>query len=235
MKKLFKVLTFILCAAMLCGLAACGGGKNTDGGGKNTDNNNTDPGGDGNTPGGVQTYVMEAEYIDLDGLVSPSYSGSIGGTDLVYGSGSQEDKDKGWSNGYYVGPTYSDGFTLNFVFTADSAESANLVLRLGSEIENTALNSSNFSVKVNDTAVNFGTISVTKSTDMAGMVFYDKNIPVTVNLVAGQNTISLTVLANSLRGGDDPTGGPMVDCVKIKTKAVLTWEIVDNPSNIGQV
>jgi hypothetical protein len=234
MKKLFKVLTFILCAVMLCGLAACGGGKNTDGGGKNTDNN-TDPGGDGNTPGGVQTYGMEAEYIDLDGVQGAGISSEAYGVSMIYGDGDQEDKDKGWSNGYYVGFTYAADLTLNFKFNAAAAGTATVMLRLGSELGNITLTPDNFAVKVNGAAVAYTNIFISNSSSMEVMAFSDKTVAANAQLVAGENTISLVVLQNTLKNNSS-TGGPTIDCIKIKTSSVLTWtDKTENISAIGEI
>ena len=88
----------------------------------------------GNPPaGGISTYVMEAEYINLDGIQGAGLSSDQGGVEMIYGEGTAEHKAK-WSNGYYVGYTHSADLQLDFVFNSSSNNTANLVLRLGSEL-----------------------------------------------------------------------------------------------------
>ena len=214
MKKMLCGVLIALCAFSMIGLTACGGEQ-------------TEGGGDSQSEG----YVLEAEYVSLEGLISDTYSGSIGDVNLVYGEGTDAEKALGWSNGYYVGPTYDAGFTLNFVFTSDQDASAAITLRLGSDLGAIALNAANFSVKLNGTAINFGTLSVPKSDGgMAAIAFKDFQIVSNAQLKSGENTLSLTVLENLLWGGNKQ-GGPMVDCVKIKTTANIEYEEIDNPAN----
>lgn len=183
--------------------------------------------------GGAKTYIMEAEYIDLDDVIGAGLSSEQSGCDMIYGTGTLEEKDKGWSNGYYVGYTYSADLTLNFVFTADVAKTATIILRLGSELGDITLSPSSLSVKLNGNSVNYSSMYVENST-MDTMKFYDKTLTTNASLKEGENTLSLTVLTNSLRSGQ--TGGPIIDCVKIQTSAVLTWtDKTANPSKRGEI
>lgn len=189
----------------------------------------------GNPPaGGISTYVMEAEYINLDGIQGAGLSSDQGGVEMIYGEGTAEHKAK-WSNGYYVGYTHSADLQLDFVFNSSSNNTANLVLRLGSELGDIILNSTNFAVKVNGNALNYGNLSIPNSGGEADMVCYDKPIAMPISILEGENTISLVVLENTFKYGRE-TGGPCVDCIKIMTSSELTWEDkTDNPSRRGEI
>ncbi|MDR1094121.1 MAG: hypothetical protein LBL66_08250 [Clostridiales bacterium] len=217
LKKLFTM-ALITLLALLCatGLAACGG----------------NPDGDGDDGGGVKTYTIEAEYINLDGVPGAGISGGADGVGMIFGDGTQAEKDLGWSGGYYVGYTHSI-LTLDFVFNSDKAETATIILRLGSELGDITLTPTSFAVKLNGAAFSYGSMSVAGS-DMSSMTFTDKTVTSTAALVAGENTISLSILQNTINSG--ATGGPMIDCVKLKTKAALTWtEKTDNPGRRGEI
>jgi hypothetical protein len=225
MKKQVRTLTGIV-LALICAfsLAACGG---NDSGGE------TD--GDGTTEaGGVKTYVMEAEYTDLDGKIGAGLSNEASGVQLICGDGTAEQKALGWSNGYFIWCTYSTDLQFDFVFNSDKAETAQIILRLGSELGTSiTLNPENFAVKLNGTAISYGNTLITSS-PISSLVFADKTVTANAALLAGENTVSLTVLQNNLMGGQ--TGGPMIDCVKIKTKAALTWtDKTDNPGRRGEI
>lgn len=218
MKKIFRMMIGVLCVALSIGcFVACG----------------PDDGGDGKDQAGVKTYTMEAEYIDLEGLIGAGESNEAIGVNMIIGQGSDDDKAKGWSNGYFIANTYVADLAFNFVFNSDVAATATIILRLGSEIGNITLTPSSFAVNVNGTAVEYGSIYVSGS-QMDAMSFTDKTVTSNVSLIAGKNTISLVVLANTLFGGQ--TGGPMIDCVKIKTTANLTWtDKTDNTSRRGEI
>lgn len=189
---------------------------------------------DGNAGGGGQrTYVMEAEYINLEDKVGAGISNEAWGVNMIAGEGTEADKAKGWSNGYFIWCTYSPNLQFDFVFTSDKAEKAQIILRLGSEIGNITLTPQNFAVKLNGVAINYNSM-VIEGSDIATLKFVDKTVATTAQLVEGENTISLVILENDLLNGQ--TGGPMIDCVKIKTKATLTWtDITDNPGNRGAI
>lgn len=209
--KVKKVLGMLLAIAVIgssAALAACGGG----GGG-----------------GSSQTYTFEAEYIDLDGVSGAGTSIDKSGIDMIYGDGTQAQKDLGWSNGYYVGFTYSVNQPLNFVFESDSAATATIILRLGSELGNLNLTPDIYSVKLNGEEIPYTSIYVQGTSGMSAMAemkFYDKTVINSATLKEGKNVISLTVLNNTLNPGSDGagrTGGPVVDCIKVQTSAKLTW------------
>lgn len=216
--KCRKILGMLLAVAVIgsaAALAACGGGG-------------------GNGGGGSQTYTFEAEYIDLDNVSGAGTSIDKSGVDMIYGDGTQAQKDLGWSSGYYVGYTYTTEFKLDFVFKADKATTATIIIRLGSELGDIMLTPDNFEVSLNGTPINYAAMTIQNSESMAAMKFEDKTLTSNASLLQGENTISVRILDNDLRGST--TGGPTIDCVKIRTDAKLTYtEHTDNPANRGSI
>ncbi len=228
--KLKKTLAALAAAAiavtMCAGLAACGNDNNGD------TNNPGKPG--GNTPGGMNTLVIEAEYIELENVAGAGISSNQSGLEMIYGSGEQADKDKGWSNGYYVGYTYTAECTMDFVFESDKDTTATISIRLGSELGNINLTPREFEVKLNGTVVNYGSWSVLDSQkDMSKVVFKDYTISSNANLVKGENKITVSVKQNDLR--KPGVGAPLIDCVKVTSDAKVTYNPIDNPANKGVI
>ena len=177
-------------------------------------------------------YTMEAEYVDLEGIEGEGVSSAQTGVGVIWGDGTETHKKRGWSNGYYVGYTYRNGFQLDFVFQSDRAEIATLILRLASELGDISLTAEEFSVTVNDKEIGYLKMFVEGSPSMAEAVFYDRTITTAIELNVGENKISLIVNKNKLKHGS--TGGPLIDCIKLQTEATLTWlEHKDNPDKRG--
>lgn len=184
--------------------------------------------------GGSDTYVIEAEYIDLDGVSGAGISSDQSGVEMIYGDGTDEQKSLGWSNGYFVGYTYVSNLTLEFKFTADKAATSSIVLRLGSELGDINLDPTNYSVILNGTAIEYSSMYV-EGSEIGSMRFSDKTVTASAQLTKGENVLQLKVLTNMLMN-NTKTGGPCVDCVKIGTSAKLTWiDKTDNPSRRGQI
>ena len=221
----------ISCAALLLltglSLASCGG----------TSSSSVAPvSGDSSTPlpPDVKEYVMEAEYIDLTDVKGAGLSSEQAGVDMIYGDGTDAQKDLGWSSGYYIGYTYSTQTKLDFVFTADDVFDATFILRLGSELGDLNITPDDMEVALNGNAISYGSMYVEGSESMAVMTFYDKTCGTNLDLVKGENTLSISIKENMLRGNG--TGGPCIDCVKIQSKAKITYEVnEDNPSKRGQI
>ena len=191
-------------------------------------------GGEGGAGGGRTTYTMEAEYVDIVDVIGSGLSSDQSGYNLIYGDGTQAQKDLGWSSGYYVGYTYTTEFKLDFVFEADKATTATIIIRLGSELGNIMLTPDNFEVSLNDTPINYAAMTIDNSESMASMKFSDKTLTNNASLVQGENTISIKILENDLRGST--TGGPTIDCIKVQTDAKLTYmENTDNPAKRGSI
>ena len=223
--KLKRLFTAILATMLLLSafaLTACGGdGDNSTSGGGNSGNK-------------AQTYTMEAEYTDLDNVIGTGISSDQSGVNMIYGDATDAQK-KMWSNGYFVGYTYTSKCKLTFKFTADEAADATFILALGSEIGNIALSPENFRVELNGAEVNYSGMTVPNSSDIAQMAFKDFTVATGLKLKKGENTVTLSVLPNKLMQGSKD-GGPCIDCLKIKTSAKLTWtDKTDNPSQRGSM
>ena len=179
-----------------------------------------------NLPG---SFIMEAEYVDFTGLVGGGHSNEQYEEMMIYGEGSDEEIEKGWSNGYFVSATHKEGICLTFVFNSDvEVSNATIVLRLGSEMGNLTFSPDEFEVKLNGEVIDYNPMYLTNSPVLEEMKFVDKTITNTATLVEGENVLTLTVLANTLSGGT--TAGPIIDCVKITSKANLSWNpLLDNP------
>ncbi|NLN50450.1 MAG: hypothetical protein GX149_02370 [Acholeplasmataceae bacterium] len=181
----------------------------------------------------TKTYVMEAEYINLDDIVGAGISSEMSGVNMIYGEGTKEEKNKGWSEGYYIGFTYSEGISFDFEFTSDLKTRAAIIVRLGSEIGDITFDSSSLAVKLNGEAIEYEGILV-QGSGMMDMVFQDFTITNNVELLEGKNVISIEILDNDLRNGQ--IAGPMIDCIKVRTNAKLEWEEkLDNPDLRGAI
>ncbi len=242
--KLKKALAMILVVAAAGTALAFAGCDNT---GTKPDENNNPSGGTqdnqgsqggnqgGSSSGGLQTYTFEAEYTDLDGVQGAGISSDQGGVEMIYGDGTDEQKALGWSNGYYVGYTYSANLEITFEFEADKAATGTVVLRLGSELGAITLDPTSFAIKLNDSDIAYQSLYVEGSNDYPSMKFYDLTVTTSAALKAGKNTISLVILPNTLCLGTK-TGGPTIDCLKVTTTAALTWTPkTENPSNRGGI
>lgn len=178
---------------------------------------------------GVNTLVMEAEYIDIDDVAGAGISNNNSGLSMIYGDGTDAQKEM-WSNGYYVGYTHNDNTVLEFVFNSTEATTANIVLMLGSELKDITLTPENFAVVVNGVD-QVGYSWFIEYSDMSAAEFTSCRLSSAVNLVKGENKIVLKVLNNDLGGADGATRGPLVDCIKVTaTDAELSWTPhTDNP------
>lgn len=192
----------------------------------NSGNSSVNNGGGSSNP---TAFVMEAEYVDFTGLVGGGHSNEQYEEMMIYGNGSQEEINQGWSNGYFVSATHKADICLTFNFTSDKeVTNATIVLRLGSEMGDLTFAPDNFEIKLNGEAIDYNPMYITNTPVLEEMKFVDKTITNNAKIKAGENTITLKVLANTLSGGT--TAGPIIDCVKITSTATLTWEpLTDNP------
>ena len=190
---------------------------------------NTPPAGNNGSVNSPDTFVMEAEYVDFTGLVGGGHSNELFEEMMIYGNGSDEEKELGWSNGYFVSATHQAGICLTFNFVSDKeVNNATIVLRLGSEMGDLTFNPDNFEIKLNGDELDYNPMFVTNSARLEDMKFVDKTIVNGATILEGENVITLTVLPNTLAGGT--TAGPIIDCIKITSGAQLDWEpLLDNP------
>lgn len=191
------------------------------------------PGG-GSNSGGLTTYTIEAELINLDDVIGGGISSNQSGTEMIYGDGTQEQKDQGWSNGYFVGYTYSSECVMEFVFESDKETTGSIVARLGTELSSVMMMSpQDVEFKINGTVLQYGNLSITGvPQDLDKMTFKDYTIGNNVKIVKGENKLVMSIKQNNLNGNS--TGGPTIDCIKITTDAKITYvEHTDNLTGGG--
>ena len=167
---------------------------------------------------GTSTYVFEAEETDLTGKVGPGISGTAQEEGMIVRSASA-------SNGKAVSYLYKKGLSLEFYIASDEAVSdATITLSIASDVENISFTSTEYLVTVNDKNMSYNAVSY--GSDIK--VFSDKIVINNVSLKKGANVIVL--MTNNTKnplgegGGTYEATAPMVDCIKITTSAVLTWD-----------
>lgn len=182
--------------------------------------------------GKFETFTFEAEYVYLDEFMGAGISNSGEGVNNIYGEGSDDDKEKGWSNGYFLGNTYALN-SITFEITSDKNTEGKLILRLASELGALALNNDEFGVEVNGKEVEY---SVTVANSSAGSYdFADYPISTAIYLNEGVNKVTLSIKENTLKDGNG-IGAPLIDCIRITTDAKLTWTpLTENPDNRGKI
>lgn len=216
-KKTIAALIAAATVASVGALAAC----NNEGGTTVIPNG---PGGGNSTSGGLTTYTLEAELINLDGVVGGGISSNQSGTEMIYGDGTDAQKKQGWSNGYFVGYTYSPECVLEFVFESDKETTGTIVARLGTELGTTMMMTpQDVEFSINGTVLQYGSLSITGvPQDLDKMSFTDYTIYNNAKIVKGENKLVMSIKQNKLNGNS--TGGPTIDCIKITTDAKITYE-----------
>lgn len=218
LKRLFTSMIatmLVVCAFVLTGCVTTG------------DNSSTTP------TTGSKELIMEAEYVDLDGVKGAGLSSDQQGVNMIYGEGTDEQK-KLWSNGYYVYCTYTPDLSLEFKFNAENEASASISMYLGSECGDIKFDPTILKVELNGTEIAYTgkTIKVNQTNEMT---FTEVKIATSASLKEGENIIKLTVLENTLRAGGN-TAGPCIDYVKVKSTTSLSWNPkTDNPSRKGEM
>lgn len=172
------------------------------------------------TKSGASTYVFEAENTNLTGKEGPGMSGSAAGASMVV----NDMKNQGASGGKFVSYLYKEGLSLDFYLASSEAVSdATLAISISAEMDNIALEPENYTVEVNGTPLDFAPVMVEN-----GGAFTDGIVINNVSLAEGANTIRL-VTSNSVNPMGEGVGtyqgtAPMVDCIKLTTSAVVTWD-----------
>ena len=186
------------------------------------------------TAGSPKAYRFEAEYSDVItkgviGMQGATYSGGQAGKGLI-----QEDDGHATkaSNGYFVHFLYVKGNNLKFEINSDVATTAKIDMRLSAEYKQTFSISSaggegvsKYPVKVNDQAIDYGTITFT-NVPLQGegwKEFADYQLGVDIPLVAGKNVIEMITDNDDLLYGTANATAPMIDCITIETNATLSW------------
>lgn len=170
------------------------------------------------TKTGTSTYVFEAEDTDLTGKVGPGLSGTAQESGMIVRGDSA-------SNGKAVSYLYRKGISLEFyIASGEAVTDATVTISIATDVENLFFNSQEYLVKVNDQALSYG--DVTFGTEIK--VYGDKIVIHNVSLKQGANLIQLVTNNNrnplGEGGGTYEASAPMIDCVKITTSAVLTWD-----------
>lgn len=179
---------------------------------------------------GEHDYVFEAENTSLKGKSGPSTSG------MAYDGGMVvQDLSGGASGVGFVSYLYKFGNGLDFDITSDvEVSNVSIWVRMSCELIPQTFNNENFMISVNGTAMDYGTVvfsreDVPDSGGDLGTVlhadFRDICIGTNLTLHKGGNTISVTTINDTPPGGSTwQAYAPIIDCIKIKADAVLTWK-----------
>ena len=168
----------------------------------------------------AQTWVFEAEDTDLTGKIGPSYSGTAQEESMIIFNDAI-----GASNDRMVGYLYQSGVSLEFPLASDSAVSdVQLVVRITGEYTTMSYDGNDFQVLVNDIPCNYDRITI--EADQSGFQPCDDLIVIEgVSLNEGANLIQLkTNNTNAVTGTTFASNAPVVDCIKLTTTAVVTWD-----------
>lgn len=176
----------------------------------------SDGGDGGGTEGGSnQTYVLEAEYVNLTGVQGAGISNSASGLDLLAQSAKA-------SNGYYIWQTYNDGCTLTFDFNAEREGTAQLSIAWCSPNGDVTVTRQIFGFILNGTEIAY-TAKQLKGAPDSAPDFKEAVISADVPVRQGANKLELVVHENTLGPASNPTLGPVIDYIKLTTKAGISW------------
>lgn len=175
-----------------------------------------------------EEYVFEAEYTDLRGKSGPGLAGSAPGTAMILYS-----DDLGASNGYFIGYQYDINCSLEFYIESDKTiNDATISLSLSAEHHDFNMNPDNYQIYLNGVAINYSEIQFKNVPapgdynwyEISALPFKDYVIAIGASLKEGVNIIQLkTANKNAIEGTTMLADAPLIDCLKITTKATLTW------------
>lgn len=181
------------------------------------------------TVSGQHEYVFEAEQVDLDNCKGVGISGTAGGPSMI-----QETAKV--SGNRCVGYLYELGSSITFQIDSDiEISDATIVLRLSAEYRDCILDADNYQIEWNHVYLDYPTISITDvpkgNTEDVGELnckeFADFTIATNATLIAGMNVLTLTTYNDDRVEGTTMTAmAPIIDCLKITTEAVLTWDAI---------
>lgn len=180
----------------------------------------------------IKVFTAEAEFspciTGADGgapIQGSTYSGGANGRNLI-----QEDYDNAAksNNGYYVHFLYSENNNLKFVISADQAiTGVTIYMRLSAEYKETfSISKDNYTIKLNGTALDYGTITFTDVPLQGGgrKAFEDFKLVENATLNQGDNTIEMITSNKEKLMGTAESTAPMIDCLKFyHTEGTLTW------------
>lgn len=181
------------------------------------------------TKTGKDTYVFEAEDINFNGKSGPGLSGTASGVGMI-----QYSENHAASGNRFVGYQYDLLCMVDFNFVSDRTISdAKIVLRLSAELRDFTIDSTSYIVTLNGRSVSYSPISFTdvpkgSSEDIdkiLALPFEDYVIIEGATIVEGGNSIVLQPDNNeALEGTTMLCKAPLIDCLKIETEAILTWD-----------
>ena len=240
MKNKFKKLALLLAAVTMCAgmsaFAACdllGSGDSSSGSSEGNSQSASDVGDENSSvtdePIGGEvnenTYVFEAEYVDVSELEGSGYSGGGSGIALIL---TDWDHISGASNDFSLNYLFTPLLEFEFHITSDKAvDDAKLVLRMMGDWMNYTLKCEEFGVYVNGSRLNFEDIAFDVPHDDQNPdvrdTFEDYDFG-TISLKEGDNVILMRVENASPLAGTMYATAPVLDCIKIETEdAELTW------------
>lgn len=179
---------------------------------------------------GTEEYVFEAEDTDLMGKSGPSWSGNASGKSMIY-----KDTGEYGSSGYgYVSHLYKSGNSLEFYFTSDIAvNDATIKISVATELpDEWTYDNSMMQVILNDSPIMYSGFTLTPSGEIDDTTgrskltdFQTFTLTVNASLKEGANTLQIKIVNNKTTQGTTYTAAaPVIDCIKITTSAILTWD-----------
>lgn len=168
------------------------------------------------TKTGSSTYVFEAEQTNLKGKSGPGFSGTAQEEGMIVTNATANGEKA-------VSYLYQRNLTLDFYIASGEAVSdATVVISIAAELDNINFNSDEFQILINGEAASYTAVSLVND-----KTFRDGITITGVSLEEGANLIQLKVNNAKRPLGDASTyaaTAPMVDCIKITTSAVLSWD-----------
>ena len=175
---------------------------------------------------GSNEWVFEVENTDLSTKTGAGLSGTTSKGGMLV-----SDASKGASNGVYLSYQYITGNQVEFVLCSDmDVDDVTLVARLSQEARDYTYNSSNYDISLNNESLDYGDIEFTGvpgfTADGADPLDFDDFVIGTgLSLKKGRNTITFTVAnSDALSGTTMNAASPLLDCIKLTTEAVVTWD-----------
>lgn len=177
---------------------------------------------------GTQTYKFEAEDIDFTGVVGAGLSGTTTGAGAIVnmaGFGASQDM--------YVSYMYKENNMLKFNLISD-VDVDNVVFKasLSQELENYSYDKNNYSISVNGTAIDYGTISFNNVPAREGDLLKPQQFAEytlgNVSLKKGNNLITfMTANHDAVSGTTMNAHAPLLDYISFTAdNAVIEWDNV---------
>lgn len=175
---------------------------------------------------GVNTFIFEAEESNLTGKVGTAFSGNA-----VEGGMIITKENRGASGDRAVSYLYQES-TLEFDFVSDVAVSdAKISLSLSMEHQDFTFTPESMKIYLNGVSLDYGSIAFknvpgTNDNDQDCLPFeyflMGENLP----LKQGANQLQIEICNTAWAGvvGILQSAGPVVDCMKVETSAVLMWD-----------